>query len=47
MIQKFIIEIDNDRKITKHQIHEAIAKEIRPWNILKVNEEVDNDKTKN
>jgi len=38
MIQKFMIEINNDIKITKHQIHEAIAKEIKPWNIFKVEE---------
>ena len=39
MIQKFVIDIDNDKKISKHQIPEAVAKEIAPWNLKKKMEE--------
>jgi hypothetical protein len=38
MKQKFIVETDNDQKISRHDIQEAIAKEIAPWN-LNVREE--------
>ncbi len=33
MKQRFIVETNNDKKITPHQISEAIAKEIAPWNL--------------
>lgn len=38
MKQRFIVETDNDKKILRHDVQEAIAKEIAPWN-LNVREE--------
>jgi len=33
MRQKFIVEIENEVKISRSSIETAIAKEIAPWNI--------------
>lgn len=39
MHQKFTIDIENDREISKTELGRAIEKEIAPWNILNIVEE--------
>ena len=33
MKQRFIIEIENDTKISRSSVEESIIKEIKPWNV--------------